>query len=142
VAAVTEDSAAAASGIAHAEVLLAFAEAAVQGEEGRLAAARQAVLDALGPEALVDAAAVVGNFERMTRIADATGIPLDAPVHALSQDLRDELGVDAFGSARNTPPLSALGRFLGRALRPVAIVLFRFLGFRQRRDASQSTSAP
>jgi hypothetical protein len=135
VAAVTEDAVADASGIAHAAVLLAFAEAAVGGDEATLAAARQRVLDALGPEALVDTAAVVGNFERMTRIADSTGIPLDAPVAAMTQDIRSDLGLDEFGSARNTPPLGAVGRFLGRALRPVALQAFRLIGFRAKRDA-------
>jgi len=131
-AAVTDDAAAAASGIAHAEALLAFTDAAVAGGEAALAAARQGVLNALGAEALVDAAAVVGNFERMTRIADATGIPLDAPVKALTQDIRGDLGLDEFGSARNTPPLSAFGRLFGRALRPVAAGALRWLGGRSR----------
>jgi hypothetical protein len=130
VAAVTDDAAAATSGIAHAEALLAFADAAVAGDEAALAAGRQRVLDALGAEALVDAAAVVGNFERMTRIADATGIPLDPPVQAMTQSLRAGLGLDAFGSARNTPPLGAVGRVLGRLLAPVAVRVFRWIGFR------------
>jgi len=132
VAAVTEDAAAAGSGIAHAGSLAAFAEAAVAGDEARLAAARQGVLDALGAEALVDAAAVVGNFERMTRIADATGIPLDPPVKALTQDIRSDLGLDDFGSARNTPPLGGLGRIAGRVLRPIAVRALRLVGFRSR----------
>jgi hypothetical protein len=133
VSAVTEDAAAAGSGVAQAGALLAFADAAVGGDEAALAAARQGLLDVLGPEALVDAAAVVGNFERMTRIADATGIPLDAPVVAMTQDIRADLGLDDFASARNTPPLGAVGRLLGRALRPVALRLFRVLGFRPRK---------
>jgi len=132
---VTEDAAAAQSGIAHAEALLGFADGAVLGDEATLAAARQRLLDELGPEALVDAAAVVGNFERMTRIADATGIPLDAPVTAMTQDIRRGLGLDEFGSARNTPALGAIGRILGRVLRPVAVQMFRLIGFRAKRDA-------
>ena len=135
VSAVTQDAAAAESGIAHAEALLAFADAAVGGDEAKLAAARQRLLDELGPEALVDTAAVVGNFERMTRIADATGIPLDPPVTAMTQDIRNGLGLDEFGSASNTPALGAVGRILGRALRPVALRMFRWLGFRAKRNA-------
>lgn len=111
-------------------MLLAFADAAVAGDEATLAAARQALLDAMGAEALVDTAAVVGNFERMTRIADSTGIPLDSPVTAMTQDIRGELGIDDFGSSRNTPPLSAVGRFLGRALRPLALRVMPLLGYR------------
>ena len=134
VSAVTEDDAAAASGIDHAEALLAFTGAAVGGDEATLAAARQRLIDEMGSEALVDTAAVVGNFERMTRIADSTGIPLDAPVTAMTQDIRSDLALDEFGSARNTPPLGSLGRFLGRTLRPVALGSFRLANLRRKRQ--------
>lgn len=127
VGAVTDDAAAPGSGIAHAPALLAFAEATVQGGEAELAKARQVLLDAVGSDGLVDAAAVVGNFERMTRIADATGIPLDAPVNALGEDLQDRLGLKDFGSARNTAEPGALARALAPALRRVAVPLFRLL---------------
>jgi hypothetical protein len=130
VSAITATDTADASGIAHAGALLAFTDAAVQGEGARLAAARARLLEEMGAEALVDAAAVVGNFERMTRIADSTGIPLDTPVGALTQDIRAELGLDEFGSARNTPPLGAGARFLGRALRPVVLGILRLFAFR------------
>ena len=119
-------------GVAHAAELLAFADAAVQGEPGALAAARADLLQALGPEALVDAAAVVANFERMVRIADATGIPLDAPVAALAADLGQELGLGRFGSAANTPKVGALGRAAGRVLRRVAPHLLRLAASRRR----------
>jgi len=131
VSAITADDAAHASGIAHAAVLLAFAEAAARRDDAGLTTARARLLEEMGAEALVDAAAVVGNFERMTRIADSTGIPLDTPVAALTQDIRADLGLDEFGSARNTPPLGAVARFLGRALRPVALRIFGLLGFRK-----------
>ncbi len=39
-----------------------------------LAEARERLRNALGEAALIEAAAVVGNFERMTRIADGAGI--------------------------------------------------------------------
>ena len=57
----------------------------------------------MGPEALVDAAAVVGNFGRMTRIADSTGIPLDESMEAISGAIRSELDLARFGSSANTP---------------------------------------
>lgn len=128
----TDLGAAAGSGVARAAELLAFADAAVQGEPGALAAARADLLEALGPEALVDAAAVVANFERMVRIADATGIPLDAPVAALAADLREPLGLGRFGSAANTPDVGALGRAVGKVLRRVAPRLLRLAASRRR----------
>ena len=87
--------------IPHGEILLKFAEAAVAGGEEEMVAARQAVLTELGPAELVDAAAVVGNFERNVRVADATGIPLDDFLEELSADFRSEMGVDAFASKAN-----------------------------------------
>ena len=38
------------------------------------------------------AAGVIGNFERMVRIADGTGIPLDRIVDAMTSDFRAEFG--------------------------------------------------
>ncbi|MDA3038664.1 MAG: hypothetical protein O3C27_03885 [Actinomycetota bacterium] len=55
----------------------------------------------MGPEALVDVAAVVANFTMMTRIADGTGTPLDRGSVEMSIDIRRELGIDDFVSARH-----------------------------------------
>ncbi len=79
--------------------LVALVEAALT-EPAALPAARAAVADALGTEALVDAAGVIGNFQRMVRIADATGIPVDAGTAAVTESLREELKLNEFVSAR------------------------------------------
>ena len=79
-------------GVAHAAALVALADAMVGEDDGALVAARQRVLDELGPAHLVDAAAVASNFERMVRIADATGIPLDDPVEIMTSDIREVPG--------------------------------------------------
>ena len=60
--------------------LTEFAEAVVVGDAERIAAARGSVATELGDAAMVDAAAVIANFQRMVRIADSSGIPLDEPV--------------------------------------------------------------
>jgi len=88
------------AGIEHGALLTAFADAAVTGDDAELATARDGLRDAAGSAALVDAAAVIGNFERMVRIADGTGIPLDGVVGALSSDFRADLGLDAYASRR------------------------------------------
>lgn len=88
------------SGIEHGTRLTTFADAALRADAAELATARDALREAAGSAALVDAAAVVGNFERMVRIADGTGIPLDGIVGALSSDFREDLGLDAFQSRR------------------------------------------
>ena len=64
---------------------------------------REALRTELGAAAVVDAVGVIANYQRMVRIADGCGIPLDAPTVEASADFRDELGVYAYASAANTP---------------------------------------
>jgi len=111
--AITDGAAAEASGVLHADVLVALAEAQVAGDEAALVRARRGVVGRLGSEGLVDAAAVAANFERMVRIADSTGIPLDAPVNAMTGDIRGDLGIGRFASASNTAEAGWLARALG-----------------------------
>ena len=117
-----------ASAVEHGDALVRFAEAVLADDDAELDAARTALQDCVGPEGLVDAAGVVGNFKRMVRIADGTGIPLDAPMELLTQDLREELDLARFGSAANTPRTGALRRAVGGALRPLAFAALRRLG--------------
>jgi hypothetical protein len=52
---------------------------------------------AFGPERTADdAAGVVGLFNAIDRIADATGIPLEAEKAEASADFRAALGIDRF----------------------------------------------
>jgi hypothetical protein len=88
--------AATSSGVEHGNLLLAFTEAMVRDDEAALTQARHAVIEGISPEAMVDAAGVGSNFERMVRIADATGIQLDARMAALSQEVRDTLRLERF----------------------------------------------
>ncbi len=126
-------SAAADSGIPAAPELIAFAEAVLAGDAAELGRARAILLELVGADGLVDAAGVVGNFQRMVRIADSTGIPLDAPVVALTGEISEELGLDAYASASNTPQPSASARLLGKAMAPIAGGMFRLLGKAYRR---------
>lgn len=74
-------------------MLIAFADAAVRGEFAALAAARADLRAVLGPTAVVDAAVLVGNFERMNRIADACGIAL-GPLATMFGDVVRELELE------------------------------------------------
>ncbi len=89
------------SGVEHGEVLLRYSDAAV-GHTPDLAEARDAVNAAMGPDAVVDCAATVANFQRMVRIADGCGIPLDSFSRRESEKWRDGLGIDGFRSRANT----------------------------------------
>ena len=121
--AVTDPKAAATSGVADAVVLIAFADALVQGDDAALVDARRGLIEAMGDEGMVDTAAVASNFERMVRIADATGIPVDSPVNAMTEGMRSDHGIDRFGSSANTPPPSAVARVVGRVLAPFTMRL-------------------
>ena len=83
--------------------LMSFATAVAAGDEAKLAKSRENLLLASNAEVLVDAAAVAGNFQRMVRIADSIGIPLDPDFALMAQDVVDELELRRFKSAENTP---------------------------------------
>ena len=91
-----DHAAAASSGVEHGSLLIAFAEAMVGDDDTTLTHARHAMIEGFSPEAMVDAAGVASNFERMVRIADATGIRLDERMAALSQEVRDALQLERF----------------------------------------------
>ena len=100
------DAAAAVSGkdveqaVPHGPLLVAFVDAIV-GEDPALAEqARSALADAAGPAAVSDAAAIVANFEMMTRVADSSGARVQGERLESTRREREELGVDAFSSAR------------------------------------------
>ncbi len=78
--------------------LLAFAEAVHARDAAGTQAAGQAILSALGEEALVDSAAVCAQFDAITRVADATGVQLDRALEAGSEEIRAELGLNAFNT--------------------------------------------
>ena len=107
-------------GVAHAAELTTLAEAAVSGDAAALAAARNALRAKAGSAALVDASAVIGNFERMVRIADATGIPLDGASALASEDFRTALGLERYASASNTSAAPLWRRALAPLLAPAA----------------------
>ena len=105
-------------GVENQELLLAFADAAVLHDQQALNEARDAVVNGLGLNALVDAAAVVGNFERMNRIADGCGISLGI-MEVMTEDVRKELDIDHFRSAANTTRVKGSKRLLAKIMLPL-----------------------
>ncbi len=69
--------------------LLAFVDAAVLRDPDEMPTARAALLDAAGPDAVVRAAAVAGNFDMMNRLLDATGVVVPKRMAIVA----DELGL-------------------------------------------------
>jgi hypothetical protein len=86
------------SGIPNAGILLEFAEAAIGADAARLGAARAAVIEAMGGEALADAAGVAALFNAIDRVADSTGIPLEEDKAEMTEGMRAQLGIDDFGA--------------------------------------------
>ncbi len=129
---VTEGAKAGETGILHGEQILAFVEAAVRGDAAQLAQARDALRTAAGSEALVEAAAVLGNFQRQVRIADGTGIPLDGMMVGASNDLRQELGLNDFQTRRETE-LGPVARGAATVLRGTMKIGLRAAGWRSRK---------
>jgi hypothetical protein len=77
------------TGVPHAALLLTFADAVIAGNA--IEAQRDRVIAALGDAAMIDAAAVVAGFDGITRIADATGIPIEPAKAEQTADFRSEL---------------------------------------------------
>ena len=89
------------SGVAEGALMIAFAEAAVRRGDN-LPDLRDEIAKRLGDQAAVDAAGIVANFQRMVRIADGCGIPLDDFTKDATEDVRGELGIHEYASAANT----------------------------------------
>ncbi len=93
---------AATAGIAFAAELANFAESVAARDADGLERHRRELLDAAGSAVLVDAAGVAANFQRMVRIADSIGIPVDDMDSELGREVRSSLNLERFASAQNT----------------------------------------
>ena len=122
--AITRDASSEVAGVSRGAELIAYADAVVARSQD-VAATRKAVQESLGDAEVVDAAAVIANFQRMVRIADGTGIPIDAPLDVLSADLRHEIGINAFSSAEGRGKNGALRRLAAPLLRRFAARVLR-----------------
>ncbi len=85
-----------ATGVAGGEALLALVDAALGRDADALVQARAAVRASLGLAAMIDATAVIGAFDGITRIADATGIPLETAKAEQTADFFAALEIGRF----------------------------------------------
>jgi len=79
--------------IPYAGLLAEFAENVVSRNGKKLNDLRAAIVEHLGGEAFIDAAATASGFHGVVRIADATGIPY---LNHMSSEVSSELDVDNF----------------------------------------------
>ena len=92
-------------GVPHSGVLLRFSNAFMSLDEQQLAKAREELVAEMGSEAMIDAAGIASNFQRMVRIADSTGIPLESmgdEMDSLVEELNEAHGINDYSSAENT----------------------------------------
>ena len=82
------------------ELIEDIVDAFVSTDLNWLSETRMAIRDEYGWEFLVDICAVIGAFEMMTRLADATGAKLREEQFVAALPIRSELGLDVFASAR------------------------------------------
>jgi hypothetical protein len=90
------------SGLKNSGILIQYADVFMARDAAQLADVSQALEKQMGAKALVDAAGVASNFQRMVRIADATGIPADPGTFDEKVDLIEQLGLEQYESAKNT----------------------------------------
>ncbi len=100
--AINGDADSAALGIEYGAQLMKFAESVATRDVQSLRDSRQRLLETAGPAVLVDAAGVAANFQRMVRIADSIGIPVDDMSSELGRQIRADLSLEEFASAQNT----------------------------------------
>jgi len=80
-----------------------FAEAVAERDTQTITQTRDQLVDVAGEAVMIDAAAVAANFQRMVRIADSMGIPIDEKNVVPGAAIREELNLSRFASAQNTP---------------------------------------
>lgn len=84
------------SGVEHGELLSQLVDAVIARQWETVDALREEAIQTMGAQQTVDALGVVAGFNGITRIADATGIPLDAGPAESTAQMRDELRIDDF----------------------------------------------
>jgi len=87
------------AGLPFAAELVAFAQAIGGWDDDVLADTRSRLHAAAGEAFMVDAAAVVANFEMMTRVADGTGARFPDERSERQRNIVAQLDIDWFASA-------------------------------------------
>lgn len=73
-----------------------MSDAAIHGDWAKLKVLRAQAAKTLGAQQMTDALIVAAAFNGITRVADATGIPLDPHTAATTQQMREQTGIQRF----------------------------------------------
>lgn len=88
------------AGLPHATALIEFTDAAADTNNPKLVRARTELVRSAGEAFMVDAAAVIANFEMMTRVADGTGARFSDRGAEQRAEIGERLRINDFMSAR------------------------------------------
>ena len=86
-------------GVAGEDFLLALTDAVVLGDDAEIATLRAEGIARPGAQAMVDAMGVAAAFNGITRVANATGIPLDETTEGTTVEMRETTQIDSYADA-------------------------------------------
>ena len=90
------------SGVDFGHWLRSLTEATIQNRWDDLTTIRGQAGAAMGTQSMVDALVVASGFNGITRVADATGIPLDENTQQMTIDMRVSTGIERFNYAEKS----------------------------------------
>jgi len=82
-----------AGAVPHGNLLLGFTESVLL-EKPAVDALRLEVLETLGAAAFVDVCTTIASFNAVVKVADGTGIPLEAEKAERTMEVRERLGLE------------------------------------------------
>ena len=83
-------------GVTCEEPLRELTDAAIHGEWERLTELRNTATQHMSAQQVTDALVVASAFNGITRVADATGIPLDPHTAEATIEMREQTGIQRF----------------------------------------------
>tara|TARA_Y100001934_G_C11595833_1_gene425425 strand:- start:31 stop:393 length:363 start_codon:yes stop_codon:yes gene_type:complete len=86
-------------GVQHEDILLMVAEAVVDSRPDAAATMRRRAGEVLGEQQMLDAIGIASAFHGITKIANATGLPLDARTSEITVELRQVTGIENYAEA-------------------------------------------
>lgn len=90
------------AGVADEAHLRALTEATIKGDWLGLAAIRKQAETTMGIQQTIDTLIVAAAFNGITRVADATGIPLDENTEQTTSELRETTGIQRYEYSEKT----------------------------------------
>ena len=89
-------------GVEDEDLLVSIAEAVFAGDPVDLARMRAEAIGSIGAEKFVDAIGIASGFNGITKVANATGIPLDTRTEEVTASLRQQIGIDDYSESHKT----------------------------------------